>query len=163
MELFHELYGCYYHVVGRILREAYSEGISRSQIDGIVAEEGFAESGLHLLPRLLDREWDLLREEDGVYRSKLGHADTGLPLTLLQKAWLRALLRDRRIRLFLDEEQIGSLEERFRGVEPLFRVEDFHVFDVAADGDPYDDEEYIGRFRLAMAAIQNKKPLLAEY
>ena len=163
MELFHEIYGCYYHVVGRILNESHDKAISRGEIDHIVAEEGFAESGLHLLPKLLSGEWDLLREQQDGYCSKLEHSDTRLPLTLLEKSWLKALLDDPRIRLFWTEAQITQLETTLQDIQPLFSARDFHLFDVAADGDPYESERYIAHFRLALEAIKQKKPLLAEY
>lgn len=51
MELFSELYGLYYRLTADILRKA---PLSRQQIQSLVAESGFAESTLQLLPKLLD-------------------------------------------------------------------------------------------------------------
>ena len=53
MELFSELYSCYYQVVAEILRRA---PLSAAQAGEIVQERAFAESGLYILPRLLDEE-----------------------------------------------------------------------------------------------------------
>lgn len=163
MELFSEIYGCYYSVVAQILRRAHGNGLTRAEIDRIVSENAFSESVLHLLPRLLGGEWDLLRDEDSQYNSKLEHTETSFPLTQLQKSWLKSLLRDRRIRLFLDEEQLVQLEQFLSTVEPLFDPGDFHIFDAATDGDDFADEGYIGRFRLMLMAIKQKTPLLAQY
>ena len=163
MELFHEMYGCYYHVVGQILREAHGAGLSRDEIDRIVAQEAFSESGLHLLPRLFSGEWDFLQEKNGTYRSKLQSSDTSLPLTFLERSWLKALLCDRRIRLFWDEKQITELHVQLQDIAPLFHAGDFHIFDSAGDGDPYEDENYIRQFRRALSAIKENRPLFVEY
>jgi len=68
MELFSEIYGCYYTVVSHILRQAHGNGLTRAEIDRIVTKTAFSESGFHLMPRLLGSKWGLLREEDGQYR-----------------------------------------------------------------------------------------------
>lgn len=164
MELFSELYGCYYAVVAKILNRAYQQGISSAEINAIVQQEAFAESGLHLIPRLLNGEWALLEEKaKDCWHSKLQHANTDIPLTLLQKRWLRAILQDTRMRLFVSEEQLGSLREWLADTEPLFDATMFHTFDVALDGDPYQEENYIAIFRTVLAAIKEKQPLLIEY
>ena len=76
-----------------------------------------------------------------------------LPLTLLEKRWLKAIFRDPRIRLFTDETDC------FPEVEPLFDLGDILIFDKYSDGDPYTDEGYIRNFRLAMDAVRNRYPL----
>ena len=82
----------------------------------------------------------------------LKHTPT-LPLTLLEKRWLKAIFRDPRIRLFTDETDC------FPEVEPLFDLGDILIFDKYSDGDPYTDEGYIRNFRLAMDAVRNRYPL----
>lgn len=44
MELFSELYNCYYQVVDHILKEASAHPISQKRIQAICGEIGFAES-----------------------------------------------------------------------------------------------------------------------
>lgn len=163
MELFSEIYGCYYCVVAQILRQSHGTGLSRDEINRIVSESAFSESEFHLLQHLLGGEWDFLRNENGLHYSNLSHKNTAYPLTALQKAWLKSLLRDRRIRLFLDETRLYKLDEAFYDVEPLFEAADFHTFDAASDGDDYCDDGYVQRFRFIMYAIKQKKPFLAQY
>jgi len=76
-----------------------------------------------------------------------------MPLTLLQKQWLKALTLDPRFRLFGIE--LPGLED----IAPLFTPADFVVYDRYGDGDPYEDEGYIARFRLILQAIGEKHPL----
>lgn len=163
VELFHEIYGCYYAVVGKILRTARQNGVTRADIHSLVDAYAFAESGLHLIPRLLDGTWDLLREEDGRWYSKLAHARTETPLTNLQKSWLKTILQDPRMRLFLSDEQTAQYGAWLADIPRLWQTSDFHVFDRALDGDPYEDTEYRGRFALLLRAIHERAVLLADY
>ena len=70
MELFSEIYGCYYTVVSRILDRA-RPGVTKAEIERIVNDCGFYDSAFHLLPSLFSGEWDLLEEKDKLYYSKL--------------------------------------------------------------------------------------------
>ena len=76
-----------------------------------------------------------------------------MPLTLLQKRWLKAISLDPRIRLFAD----SFLE--MPGIDPLFTPADICVFDKYLDGDPYEDETYIRHFRMILNAIREQTPL----
>lgn len=164
MELFSEIYGCYYTVVAKILEHAHQNGISRADIETLVQQHAFAESGLHLIPRLLDGRWSLLRKNgDGTYQSRLVHPQAATPITRLQKSWLKALLSDERIRLFVPDEQLDALAGWLKETPPLYRQQDFHLFDVARDGDDYTNPLYVQNFRHIFAALKNKKPILVEY
>ena len=46
MNLFSEVYGCYYQVVSSILNKALTGGISPQEMAAITAQAGFAESSL---------------------------------------------------------------------------------------------------------------------
>ena len=86
------------------------------------------------------------------YHSILHHKPT-MPLTMLQKRWLKALLSDPRIALF-DPDTTG-LED----VDPLYAQDTFILFDQYADGDPYGDPAYIACFQTALKAIRKKRKL----
>lgn len=160
MELFSEVYGCYYEVTAAILRAAPLE---RRQIEALVSQRGYGESTIHLLPKLLDGgTWPLLVARDGRYESRL-HTPPSLPLTLLEASWLKALLADARVRLFLSDEQLAHLADELADVEPLYRQEDFHCFDRYSDGDPYADEAYRRRFQAILAAMRERAALSIAY
>ena len=55
MELFSEVYGCYYEVVAAVLRAA---PLDRRQIEALVSQRGYGESTLQLIPKLLDEGAD---------------------------------------------------------------------------------------------------------
>ena len=150
--IFSELYSAYYNTVAGILSACLEEKPSEKDLRKIVEERAFSESVLTVLPALKEERWQLLRKD---LSTPIRHEPT-LPLTLLEKRWLKALLKDPRVRLF--DIQIDGLED----VEPLFDLDDICYYDRYTDGDPYEDEGYIQRFRLVLEAIREGKPLQAE-
>ena len=161
MELFSEIYGCYFSVVSQILDQA-KNGLTKSEIESLVSDGGFYDSAFHLLPSLFSDEWNLLSEKDKVYYSKLT-GNTKRPLTILEKLWLKALTNDPRINLFLEEEQLNQLRESLVDIEPLFSNDDFNVYDRHLDGDDCSDAEYISRFKIILKAMREQRPLIIEY
>ena len=150
--IFHEIYSAYYNAVARILSCLVKGGGTEKDLKEIVAKYAFGESALTVLPALKSGRWQLVAED---LSTPLAHAPT-MPLTLLEKKWLKAIEADKRIRLF--DAHFEGLED----VEPLFTEEDYYVYDKYADGDPYDDEGYISRFRLILRAIGERLPLEVE-
>ena len=160
MELFSEVYGCYYAVVAEILRSA---PVTRAQAEALAAGRGYGESVLQLIPKLLDsRDWPLLEERDGLFHSRLDRLPD-LPVTHLERSWLKALLADPRLRLFLSDGQLAHLEEALSGVEPLYRQEDIVYFDRVLDGDDYADPGYRQRFQAILAALERGAVLRLTY
>lgn len=160
MELFSEIYGLYYHIVEDILNHA---PLSGTQVRRMVAESGFSESILQLIPKLLtDNAWPLLEEKDGLFESRLRH-QVRVPATLLELRWLKAVLCDPRARLFLSDPELVRLENLLFDIPPLFDPGNFSYFDRSRDGDPYYDYGYIRHFRRLLAALREQKPIAVTY
>ena len=160
MELFSEIYGLYYQITAEILRQA---PLSRTQIQTLVAQSGFAESTLQLLPKLLEEQaWPLLTEKAGLWYSRL-QSTPQLPLTLLECRFLKSLLEDPRARLFLSDERLAALDEQLADIPPLYRDAPFCYFDRLNDGDPYADERYLYCFRQLLAALHNSSACSVRY
>lgn len=152
MELFSELYGAYYEAVAAVLTKA---PLTEQEMAAVIAQHAFSESALCLLPKL-KKEWGLLQKRDGAYASCLRHAPTPT-LTLLARRWLKALLADPRIRLFLTDAAMAQMETALADVEPLFLREQFRCFDQFLDGDDFSDPLYIRSFRLLREAIPRRE------
>jgi len=150
--LFSELYSAYYNAVAAILKEAGKHSLSECDIRRIVGTYAFGESTLTIPKALKDERWQLLKE-DGT--SVIRKAPV-MPLTILQKRWLKAISLDPRIQLF------GGLGIALDDVEPLFTPEDLCVFDKYLDGDDYSDKQYQDNFRLILDAIKNRYTLSLE-
>ena len=161
MELFSEIYGCYFTVVARILAQAAS-GLTKAEIELLVKSHGFYDSTFYVLPPLFSGQWNLLAEREEKYYSRLSEK-IKRPLSSLEKSWLKALLDDARIKLFLDEGPLAELRNSLSATPPLFIDGDFHVYDRHLDGDDYEDPCYIARFKVILQALNEQMPLLIEY
>lgn len=151
--IFNEIYGCYYNAVAEILKLAVKNELTEKAIREIVRKKAFSESFLTVVPAMKNEKWQLLHKD---LSTPLQHEPT-LPLTELQKRWLKAVSLDKRVKLFgLD---FGFLD----GVTPLFTPDDFFVFDRYLDGDDYENESYIKNFRTILAAIKNRRKLSIRY
>ena len=94
--IFSELYSAYYNTVARIITAAFDKNTTEKDLDRIVSENAFSESVLTIMPSLKSGKWKLL---DSSLKPLLKHEPT-MPLTLLQKRWLKAVSLDKRVRLF---------------------------------------------------------------
>ena len=151
--LFSEVYGAYYECVREMIDQAQQGRLTDVSMREIVREQAFPESMTEIPQALKTGKWPLLRK-DG---STVIRHPADVPLTKLQKQWLKSLLNDPRIRLF-DVSEAG-LED----VEPLFTYDQIVWYDRFTDGDPWEDEEYQKRFRTICGAIRLRRGLKSIY
>lgn len=154
MELFSEIYSAYYNAVSKILS---FKNLSKKDMIKIINENAFSESSLYIIPRICD-EWKLVSENNGIYNSRLKNIPS-VPLTEIQKRWLKSVISDARAVLFIDDDIILHLSERLRDVKPLFSQKNFLFFDRFSDGDDFSNPDYIKFFRIIKNAIAEKKIL----
>ena len=145
--LFSEYYGEYYACVSEILSEAVEGTLTKERISGIASKQGFGESMLTIPANLKNGNWPLITPD---CKTRIRHIPAH-PVTLLQKRWLKTLLLDPRIRLF------GLTDEGLEDVQPLFDPARIVWYDRYSDGDPFEDEGYIGRFRLLLEAVRTHR------
>ena len=151
--LFHEIYGSYYQVTACVLREAAKGALTRERLTALIRHHAFSESLLSIPQGLEGEKWRLLRRD----LTTPIREDPTMPLTLLQKRWLKAVLLDPRIRLF-DPDASG-----LQDVEPLFTPDMFVWYDRYADGDDYADPDYIARFQTILRALRERRNLFLRY
>lgn len=147
--IFSELYSAYYNTVAKIMEAAFDPDVTEKDLVRCVVEGAFSESVLTILPALKSGKWPLLKED---LSPALQHKPT-MPLTTLEKRWLKAIAGDPRVKLF------GAALPALDDVRPLFTKEDYKIYDQYADGDPYEDETYIRHFRQILSAIKNNRPV----
>lgn len=148
--IFSELYSAYYNAVAEILKKAVQEPINKDDIRKIVNRYAFSESIINIEPALVEEKWQLLLPNGTTPIKK----EPKMPLTNIEKRWLKAIFQDPRIKLFTDDTF------DFHDVEPLFTSEDYYIFDKYNDGDFFEDKQYIANFRTALDGIRNKYPLI---
>jgi hypothetical protein len=149
--LFHEIYGRYYQVLAKVLREACRGTLTREKLYQLIQEGSFGESTLEL-PRILAESHLLTREGKTPLASV-----PDCPLTVLEKRWLAAVLQDPRMQLFQPPALPFSLGE------PLFSREFFVCYDRYQNGDPYGDPVYQAHFRQLLTALREKRKLQVQF
>ncbi len=147
--IFNEIYSVYYNTVAKILKYALENDTTEQELQELVAENAFSESVLSIIPSLKSSKWQLM---NGDLKPILSKVPT-MPLTNLQKRWLKSIASDPRIKLF--DVQFPAFDD----VEPLFTQEDYKIYDQYLDGDPFGDENYIKNFRTILTAIREHKPV----
>lgn len=152
--IFHELYGDYYNTVSAILIEAIKNPVKSNDIAKISRKLGLLETSQLIEEKMKPNgEWPFLDEEGFA----VVEHEPEVPLTNLQKRWLKTLLSDPRINLF--SPNMNGLED----VKPLYPQEAIVYYDQYSDGDPYGDENYIKNFRVILEAIKKKRKIRLVY
>ena len=152
--ILHEVYSCYFDAVSRILQAACAGKRGRGCYMAAL-------SGLSLpaeIQETVDRKLGLIAGEADSYRlmdegRPLVSRCPEMPLTLLEKRWLKAVLLDPRVRL------IGVSAEGLEDVTPLYAPGDIVVYDRGGDPDPWDDARYIEHFRTVLEAVETRRCL----
>lgn len=147
--IFSEIYGAYYRCVSEILKIAVKRNITDKDIRNTVKKYGFSESLISIESSIHSERWTLIKPDGSTPIKNI----PSIPLSKLEKMWLKAVMLDKRIKLF--EISVKGLED----VEPLFTEEDYYIFDRYNDGDDYDDKDYIKNFHLILKAIKTHTPL----
>ena len=176
--LFHEIYCSYYKTVSSILKEAVRGTLTGKKLNALVQEHAFGESLLTIPDGLNGEKWRLIHKD----LSTPLETEPSMPLTILEKRWMKALLLDPRIRLFMPDmtglEKIGfeksgiektGLEKKeledigLEDVEPLFTPDMIVYYDRYSDGDDYEDPEYIRHFRTILQALQQEQDIFISF
>lgn len=147
--IFNELYSAYYNTVAKIISLVIRGDANESKINEIVNNYAFGESILKVWPSLKNEKWQLVR---GDFSTPVKNPPT-MPLTLVQKQWLKAIMFDPRAALF--DLKIEGLDD----VEPLFTPDDYVIYDKYLDADPFADPVYVKNFKTVLSAIKNEAPL----
>lgn len=151
--LFSEVYGSYFNVVAKVIEQAIDGTLTDKNLYEIVSENAFSESVMNIPTALKSGEWKLITPE---YNTPIKHKPT-MPLTTLEKRWLKSLLDDPRIKLF--DVSAKGLED----VETLYNRDTFVYFDKYSDGDDFENPEYIRNFRTILNAIKEKRKLIVRF
>ena len=157
--LFNEIYSAYYNTVASIIALAQKGELDSDSIYKIVHESAFPESYLTIGNALETGKWAIIKKD---YSTNITNTPT-MPLTILQKQWLKTILADRHFNLFVTDEVKALIEKDLYEVKPLFTEKDFYLYDKYEDGDPYDDKKYIQNFKTVLKAIHQNKKVNVEY
>ena len=148
--IFSEIYSAYYTAVARLISKAIDGELNDKNAPLIISEAAFSESFVHILDNIKSEQWQVITKD---YKTPIQNKPK-MPLTILQKRFIKTISADPRFKLFCDTE-LSELDD----IEPLYSEEDFYYFDRIKDGDPYTDDGYIKNFRTALRGIKEHKHL----
>lgn len=151
--IFNEIYGCYYNAVAKMIGLAVDGRLTEKKMNEIASEYAFEESFLTIVPAIKNQEWQLIDKDMG---TPILNKPT-MPMTTLERRWLKTILLDPRIVLF--QIPTGELAD----VEPLFNSDDIVYFDRYLDGDDYGDPSYIKNFHLLQQAIKERRQVSIKF
>lgn len=142
--VFSELYSAYYNALARMIKKAQEGKLTKEAMYEIAGKWAYSESVLEIMPAIENEKWQIIKKD---LTTAIKNSPS-MPLTVLEKRWLKAISTDPRIKLF--DVDFTFLD----GVEPLFTHDDIVLFDNYLDGDNYEDEDYIERFKLICYAME---------
>lgn len=151
--LFSEIFGCYFKVITEIINNS---PIPTNEVIQIINKNGFAESCFHLLPKIEDLPF--IEKRGDTYYSLLENK-IKLPLTTIEKYWLKSISNDARFDLFNKNFDKSKMEE----IEPLFGKNQFKYYDKYSDGDDFCSENYKENFYKINDAIEKSKLIKIVY
>ena len=151
--IFHEIYGCYYKSTAQIIKLAINNKLDKNSLKQAIDNNAFSESHLEIIPALMEQKWQLIGKD---FSTPIKNEPT-LPLTTLEKRWLKAVSLDKRIALF--DVDLSFLDD----VEPLFIPDNIKYFDQSSVSDPFDDPLYIEHFQTMLKAIKEKQTVSVSY
>ncbi len=157
--LFNEIYSLYYTTIAKVISFSQNKMLDTDSLYKIVQSSAFPESVLTMIPALENGNWPIIKKN---WTTNIRH-NPSVPLSFLEKRWLKSLCLDPKIHLFLSEETLEQLKENLSFVEALFNQEDFYFYDAYSDADDFTDNVYIENFKTAMKAIHEKKILKVNY
>lgn len=147
--LFHEIYGSYFRTADAVLQKAVEGNLTGPEMNRLVRDHAFGESYMNIPEGMTGERWKILHKD---YSTPLKKSPS-MPLTLLEKRWMKALLEDPRIRLF--DPDTRGLED----IRPLFTQDMVVYYDRSSNGDDYSDPEYIRHFRTILQALKEERCL----
>ena len=151
--LFHEIYSSYYHTAASVLRVAVRGNLTGKELNSLVQEHAFGESLLTIPDGLKGEKWRLLHKD----LSTPLEQEPAMPLTVLEKRWIKAVLLDPRIRLF--NPDMTGLED----VAPLFTPDMTVYYDRYSDGDDYQNPDYVRHFQTILQALRENRNLYISF
>ncbi len=144
MKLFNEYSNMLFGISGYLLYLAELRKITTQDVTDMIIACSSVFTKEEITDFLASKSNKLLRE-DGT--TVLKNHPT-MPLTTLQKRWLKAISMDPRFKLF--GEELEGLDD----VEPLYTSKEYEIYDKFNDGDPYEKETYIKNFMTVVKAIK---------
>ncbi|TYQ15545.1 UNVERIFIED_CONTAM: WYL domain-containing protein [Acetivibrio alkalicellulosi] len=171
MELFNEVKNRYFQLVFKIINEC-ANGKAKDEILKIIDDGEFEQKvigknnqtfeDIVLNKCKKDENLGLLIEKEGAfYPSFEGTKELPLPVrfTVIEKAWLKALLKKDGVRMILSNETFEKLQKELEDFDTPIRDEYFEMTNKIELPEISDREVYHKNFKIIMDALLKEKPI----
>jgi len=152
-DLFSEIFGCYYKIMTEIVNNA---PLTIDEVLEVIKQNGYEESSFHLLPLL--EELPFIEKKEGKYYSLLKNK-IKMPVTDIEKRWLKAVMQDPKFKLFAEEYELLECDN----IQPSHEQSQFRYYDKYSDGDDFENHYYKKFFRKINNAMNTKTPVKIVY
>ncbi|MCR5610119.1 MAG: WYL domain-containing protein [Lachnospiraceae bacterium] len=85
-----------------------------------------------------------------------------LPLTNIEKIWIKSILSNRRAKLFFSEESFEILSKEYADIENIYERQSVKYYDKDVFSE-YIDDYYIDNFKKILEAIKDKRVIKIDY
>lgn len=162
---FNEIYSKYYTLVMHLLQDAHEKPLTLDTLRTYITENGFLETPTTLISALTSQEADsyhLFLKKENTYASILNQAPQTV-LSTLEVRWLKSLLDDPKLALFLEDAEIYTLKKALLSIEPLYTQEMIAFTRQNVHDSLYHTPSYRMLFKALMMAIQENQLLEITY
>lgn len=157
--LFHESYGVYYNAVSKIINLILEQKLDEHSMFEVIENTAFQETAYILEKKLVDKCFCgiLYQEAYGELPKTEIRNTVKLPLSKIERDWLKTISLDPRIKLF--EISFPDLDDAV----PLYNLEDIVYCGRYYDGDDYNSDQYIKNFKTVFSSIKAHNYLELHY
>lgn len=152
--IFHEIYGAYFTTIKKLIDAALQGDLQREDVEQIIRNSAYQETSWLLTGKVEKGNYKGILDKN--YNTSLCN-NSAMPITELEQRWLKTISLDPRIRLFDFEFQ--DLEN----VEPLYLSDDIYICGQYGEGDDYNDNEYIKKYKIVLCGLREKKKIILKY
>lgn len=80
--------------------------------------------------------------------------------SIAEKAWLKSMVNDKKIHLFLDDTQLAQLKDQLEEYPELYDEKLFSLYDQSLSNEPYSKPKYRENFRKILKSLDSEPPIV---
>lgn len=153
---------CYDHILREMEDQAYSEDELRSLIRANVEKYAYrrtAQENRYITLEGMLEDRLIFQDEEKRYVSSFGRLSYR-PFTACELSWMRTILDDPKMSIFLTDDEIGTLRHVLgASAQKLYDRNTYRIIGTCSDADPFGEKTYREHFQTLMNAIRHRQML----
>jgi hypothetical protein len=160
MPAYNEINCKYYTVITELLNKSFEKELTLKDLRDIINDLGFYETNSLLIPPLISQNndgYNLMINSKDKFTSILKNKPLKF-ITNLELSWIKSLLHDSKINLFLDEDDYFYIKKALSNIKPLYTPENIDYIRRKHEKIEYTNENFINIFKKLTNSLRlNKK------